>query len=245
MSLMLNADLGEAIDSRLVGGTDEAIMPHIHQASIACGYHAGDHLMIQRTLNLAARYGVMVGAHPGYPDPQGFGRRSMACSRDELVALMHYQISALDGMSRSQNLSLAYVKPHGALYNDMMTDQQIRHAVMLSVAGFYRPIRLVLQATPDAGLHRREAEAMGVMLWFEAFADRRYAGNGLLVPRSEPGAVHDREATLAQVEQIKRHGSVTTLDGGALPVTADTLCIHGDNPESVAVIREIRALLDQ
>ena len=244
MSLMLNADLGETVDSGLVGA-DEAVMPYIHQASIACGYHAGDHLMIQRTLNLAAKYSVMVGAHPGYPDREGFGRRSMTCSNDELVALMHYQISALDGMSRSQNLSLSYVKPHGALYNDMMVDDQLRRAVMLSVAGFYRPIHLVMQATPEAELHRREAEALGVMLWFEAFADRRYDSNGMLVPRSEPGAVHDRQTTLAQVKQLKRYGSVTTEDGDSLFIKADTLCIHGDNPESVAVIREIRALLEQ
>ena len=152
-------------------------------------FRSGDHLIIQRTLNLAAKYSVMVGAHPGYLDREGFGRRSMTCSNDELVALMHYQISALDGMSRSQNLSLSYVKPHGALYNDMMVDDQLRRAVMLSVAGFYRPIHLVLQATPEAELHRREAEALGVTLWFEAFADRRYDSNGMLVPRSEPGAV--------------------------------------------------------
>lgn len=244
MSLMLNADLGEIVDNGLVGA-DEAVMPYVHQASIACGYHAGDHLMIQRTLNLAAKYSVMVGAHPGYPDREGFGRRSMTCSNDELVALMHYQISALDGMSRSQNLSLSYVKPHGALYNDMMVDDQLRRAVMLSVAGFYRPIHLVLQATPEAELHRREAEALGVTLWFEAFADRRYDSNGMLVPRSEPGAVHDRKTTLAQVKQLKRYGSVTTEDGDSLFIKADTLCIHGDNPESVAVIREIRALLEQ
>lgn len=244
MPLMLNADLGEAIDSRLVG-TDEAVMPYIHQASIACGYHAGDHLIIQRTLNLAAKYGVMVGAHPGYPDREGFGRRSMVCSNDELVALMHYQISALDGMSRSQNLSLAYVKPHGALYSDMMVDLHIRRAVMLAVANFYRPIRLVLQATPEAERYSREAEALGVTLWFEAFADRRYDANGLLVPRSESGAVHDRKTTLAQVKQLKRCSSVTTVNGDSLLIKADTLCVHGDNPESVAVIREIRALLDQ
>ena len=133
MPLLLNADLGEG-----AGGidldVDAAVMPHIHQANIACGFHAGDQMSMLKTLQLAGRHGVMIGAHPGYRDLEGFGRRSMAHTPEEIAALLHYQIAALDGMARSMGLTLAYVKPHGALYNDRMKDAQLRRAVMEAVA---------------------------------------------------------------------------------------------------------------
>ncbi len=244
MPLMLNADLGEGIgvDSR---GVDAEVMPHIHQANIACGFHAGDQLIMQNTLKLAGKYGVMIGAHPSYRDLEGFGRRSIPHTPEEIVALLHYQIAALDGMARSQGQSLDYVKPHGALYNDMMADQTVRRAVMEAVASFYYPLRLMIQATPDAEIHRREALEVGIELWLEAFADRGYDDNGLLLPRSMPGAVHDREQTLAQVVQLKEEGSVMTVGGNRLLLTPDSLCVHGDNPESIAVIRQIRELVEQ
>lgn len=239
MPLWLNADLGEGV------GVDEAVMPHIHLANIACGFHAGDQFAMQRTLALAAQHGVTVGAHPGYQDREGFGRRSMPHTAAEIAALLHYQIAALDGMARSRGMTLDYVKPHGALYNDMMADEKVRRAVMDAVASFYRPLRLMLQATPEAELHRREAAQAGIELWFEAFADRGYGDNGLLLPRSVMGAVHGPEQTLAQVAQLKQEGSVTTLGGRKLILAPDTLCVHGDNPDSVAVIRRIRELVEQ
>ena len=239
MSMRLNCDLGESFGSWTMG-MDAAVMPHIDQANIACGFHAGDSLVMQKTLTLAKEHGVMVGAHPGYQDLVGFGRRSMKCSREEIVALVSYQIAALDGMAKGQGLTMEYLKPHGALYNDMMAQTSVRAAIMDAVAAYYRPIVLMLQATADAEVHKQEAEAKGISLWFEAFADRCYDDDGRLLARSKPGAVHNREKMLAQVEQLCSEGSVTTVSGKRLALQADTLCVHGDNMEGVQAIQEIR-----
>ncbi len=241
--MLLNCDLGESYGSWTMG-LDEEVMPHIDQANIACGFHGGDPLTMRRTLALAAQHKVTVGAHPAYPDLVGFGRRPMNLSADEIVANMHYQVAALEGMASTQNLHLSYVKPHGALYNDMMAKQEVRAAIMEAVASYHRPIHLMLQATPDADTHRQEAEAVGIQLLFEAFADRCYDDDGRLLSRSKPGAVHDREKMLSQVKQLCSEGTVTTASGERITLQADTLCVHGDNPEGVEAIREIRALVD-
>lgn len=242
MSIKLNCDLGESYGSWKMG-LDSQAMPHIDQANIACGFHAGDPQWMQKTLALAAEHGVEVGAHPGYPDLVGFGRRSMKCSAAEIQSLMQYQMSALDGLARCQGLEMTYVKPHGALYNDMMADEFVRENVMAAVAGFYRPIRLVLQATPDADTHKKEAQSVGVELAFEAFADRCYDDNGRLLARSKAGAVHTREKMLAQVKQLVEKGTITTINGIELNLQVDTLCVHGDNEEGVRAIEAIKAML--
>ena len=240
--LLLNCDLGESYGSWKMG-RDEDVMPHIDQANIACGFHGGDPLVMQQTLALAKANNVMVGAHPAYPDLVGFGRRSMNCSAAEITALVSYQIAAIDGMAKNQGLELAYVKPHGALYNDMMAKQPVRDAVMQAVAEYHRPLRLTLLATPDSDLHREEADAVGIELWFEAFADRCYDDDGKLLARSKPGAVHTREKMLAQVEQICRSGTVTSVNGNTLKLTPDTLCVHGDNEQGIEAIIDIRNII--
>ena len=242
--LMLNCDLGESYGSWKMG-RDEDVMPHVDQANVACGFHGGDPLVMQKTLALAKQNKVMVGAHPAYPDLVGFGRRSINCSADEISALVTYQVSAIDGMAKCQGLELAYVKPHGALYNDMMAKNGVRAPIMAAIANYHRPIRLMLQATPEAEQHRREAEALGIELWFEAFADRCYDDDGKLLSRAKPGAVHSREKMLAQVEQICRQGTVTTVSGNTLDLKPDTLCVHGDNEEGIAAIIEIRNIIHQ
>lgn len=240
--MLLNCDLGESFGSWTMG-LDEEVMPHIDQANIACGFHGGDPVTMRSTLALAARHGVAVGAHPAYPDLVGFGRRSMNLSAEEILASLHYQVAALDGMARSAGLSLAYVKPHGALYNDMMANSDLRATIMEAVASFHRPLALMLQATPDAGQHSSEAGRHGLELLFEAFADRCYDDDGKLLSRRKPGAVHNRDRMLAQVAQLQAEGSVTTVSGQRLPLQADSLCVHGDNLEGVQAIREIRALV--
>ena len=241
--MQLNCDLGESYGSWTMG-LDDQVMPHIHQANIACGFHGGDPLTMRKTLALAAQHGVSIGAHPAYPDLVGFGRRPMNLSADEIIANLHYQVAALEGMAHSQQLELAYVKPHGALYNDMMAKEEVRVAIMQAIASYHRPLSLMLQATPEASTHRDEAEAFGVDLLFEAFADRCYDDDGKLLSRSKPGAVHDRERMLAQVEQLQRDGTVATVSGQIIPLQADTLCVHGDNLEGVQAIQAIRALVD-
>lgn len=240
--MQLNCDLGESYGSWTMG-LDADVMPHIDQANIACGFHAGDPLTLRRTLELAGQHGVSIGAHPSYPDLVGFGRRSMALDEEELIATLHYQMAALEGMAKCAGLSLAYVKPHGALYNDMMANAAVRAAVMQAVADYHGSLPLVLQATPEAEKHRSEAAQHGIETFFEAFADRCYDDSGKLLSRRLPGAVHSREKMLAQVTQLTNEGTITTISGHTLPLAADTLCVHGDNAEGVQAVREIRALL--
>ncbi len=241
--MLLNCDLGEGYGSWTMG-MDAAVMPHLDQANIACGFHAGDPLTMHRTLALAAEHEVAIGAHPAYPDIVGFGRRSMTLSRAEIIATLHYQIAALDGMAQNLGLALAHVKPHGALYHDMMARSEVRAAIFEALMRYHRPLALIVQSTVHAAAHRAEAAAAGVGLLFETFADRCYADDGSLLPRSQLGAVHDSERMLAQVAQLIRDGSVTTVSGNIIPLPADTLCVHGDNPEAVRSIAAIRALVD-
>ena len=239
--MLLNCDLGESYGSWKMG-LDREVMPYIDQANIACGFHAGDPLTIQNTLALASEHNVSITAHPSYPDLVGFGRRSMKLGRMELYTTIQYQISALDGMASCQNLSVSCVKPHGALYNDMMSDAGIRKTVIEAVAHYYKPLTLVLLSTPDNELHRREADQQNVELMFEAFADRAYTDSGKLVSRKEPNAVHSHLRMLDQVKQLYENGTVTTANK-ILPLSCDTLCVHGDNMTAVEAIQEIRTII--
>lgn len=240
--MKLNCDLGESFGSWQMG-LDSDVMPHIDMANIACGFHAGDADVMARTLQLAKQHGVMVGAHPSYPDLQGFGRRSMALSHSEIVNCLRYQIAALDGMAQSAGVAISYVKPHGALYNDMMAKPAVFAAVLDAVAGYYKPLKLMILATARQQEFADSAKAQGVTLLFEAFADRRYTDEGTLTPRSQSGAVLHGDDMLAQVAQLVKHGTVTTVSGNSLSLTADTLCVHGDNQAAIAQVQQIRALL--
>jgi len=241
--MLLNCDLGESYGSWTMG-LDEDVMPHIDQANIACGFHGGDPLTMRKTLALAAEHGVTIGAHPAYPDLVGFGRRPMSLSADEIIANLHYQVAALEGMAQSQGLTLDYVKPHGALYNDMMAKDEVRAAIMQAIASYHRPFDLMLQVTSDTAKHQAEAATFGISLLFEAFADRCYDDDGKLLSRTKPGAVHNREKMLAQVAQLQSDNTLTTASGKVLELRADTLCVHGDNLEGVQAIQAIRALVN-
>ena len=242
MALRLNCDLGESFGSWTMG-MDAAVMPYIDQANIACGFHASDPVVMRNTLNMAKQHNVTIGAHPSYQDLVGFGRRSMNCSHDEIVALMHYQIAAMEGMAANAGLKLEYVKPHGALYNDMMAKPDVRNAIMVAMSEYHRPLILMLQATPDYKEHKAEADRLGLSLWFEAFADRCYDDDGKLLARSKEGAVHTKEKMLAQVKQLCDQGTITTVGGNTLNLQVDTLCVHGDNEAGVLAIQEIRELI--
>ena len=243
MALRLNCDLGESFGAWTMGLDDE-VMPFIDQANIACGFHAGDPVVMKKTLLSAKRHNVMVGAHPSYPDLAGFGRRSMNLPPVEIIAIVQYQIAALAGMAQNLGLNIHYVKPHGALYNDMMANGHIRSAIMEAIAESHLPLAFMLQATPDAETHREEAKMFGIELIFEAFADRCYDDNGALLSRAKEGAVHNREKMLAQVQQLQAEGCVTTVSGHSLELQADSLCVHGDNMEGVRAIQDIRQLIN-
>ena len=230
--MKLNCDLGEG------AGIEEAVMAFIDQASIACGVHAGDLDLIGQTMVLAQQHGVSIGAHPGYPDREHFGRVSMNLSPEEINILVTQQVEVLAQMG-----AVDYVKPHGALYHDMMAKNEVRRAIFSAMDQGPASLALMIQATPEIESHRAEASQAGMELWPEAFADRRYDNSGHLLPRHMAGAILDRSQMLEQVQQLLTEGSVTTDTGNKLGVTANTLCVHGDNEEGVQGIREIRKLL--
>ncbi|CCQ09259.1 Lactam utilization protein LamB [Pseudoalteromonas luteoviolacea B = ATCC 29581] len=240
--MWLNCDLGESFGAWTMG-LDEHVMPHIDAANIACGFHAGDPDVMANTLVLTKQHNVKIGAHPSYPDKQGFGRRSMKLKPQELIHCLHYQIAALEGMAKVQGLTLDYVKPHGALYNDMMDDVAILKTVMQAVSSYPSPLKLMILATKEQKAHRHLAEQYGLPLYFEAFADRLYTDEGKLVARTKPNAVHDKETMLEQVKSLSQSGYVVTENGKKLYLTADTLCVHGDNSAAVREIQAINALL--
>ena len=241
--LKLNCDLGESYGSWSMG-MDSEVMPYIDQANIACGFHAGDPLIMARTVQLANKHNVEIGAHPSYPDLVGFGRRSMKCSDEEIVAFLHYQIAALDGICSSHGARLSYVKPHGALYNDMMSDTSVRAAVMQAVASYARPLKLMILSTGELADHQAEAKRCGLELMLEGFADRRYTADGKLQNRRITGAVLEEDDSMTQVQQLFQHGHVTTCEGKSLALRVDSLCVHGDSPSAVNSVRAIRALID-
>ncbi|WP_263263929.1 5-oxoprolinase subunit PxpA [Pseudomonas sp. RIT-PI-S] len=240
--ILLNCDIGESYGAWHMG-LDAEVMPLIDCANIACGYHAGDPSTMRRTVALAVSHGVRIGAHPAYPDLVGFGRRSMACSGEEIENLLHYQIGALQAFCAVEGSRVEYVKPHGALYNDMMANPAILTSVLRAVAAHRMP--LVLLATRDNSAELALAAEHGVPLWFESFADRAYEASGHLVSRRLPGAVHEQaDAVVAQALTLARGDALVARDGSALRLHTDTLCVHGDNPASIAAVRQIRQALE-
>ncbi len=237
---LLNCDMGESFGNYSLG-LDSEVMPYVDCANIACGFHASDPHVMRNTVVLAARHGVRIGAHPAYPDLVGFGRRSMACSPEEVEDMVLYQVGALAGICQAEGTTVRYVKPHGALYNDMARDPALLRAVMRAVRSYDASLPLMLMATADPEPSRQLAQEMGVTVWFETFADRAYDANGHLVSRRLPGAVHhDQAVIVGQAVSLARGEPLEAADGTLLHLPCDTLCVHGDNPESVAAVQAIR-----
>ncbi|NMT64453.1 5-oxoprolinase subunit PxpA [Marinobacter orientalis] len=243
--ILLNADMGESFGPWVMG-LDHQVMPHVDLANIACGFHASDPDVMRRTVRMAAEHSVGIGAHPAYPDLIGFGRRSLACSPTEIENLVLYQIGALAAICRAEGIGIRYVKPHGALYNDMAHRPEIFSAVARAMQAYDPEIPLMTLATRDTSAIRELALEHDITLWFEAFADRAYDGDGRLVSRTELGAVHhDPDVIIEQARRIASGHPLTASDGTDLILTVDTLCVHGDNEESVASVRAIRQMLNR
>jgi len=241
--MKLNCDLGESYGAWSMP-LDSTIMAQIDQANIACGYNAGDPLVMKQALALAKAHNVEVGAHPSYPDLQGFGRRSMSIPADELTAMIQYQVSALQGMALLSGTNVTYVKPHGALYNDMMKSIDIMLVVMNSIRAMGEPsLALMIQATSQNEQYQAMAEEVNVPLYFEAFADRRYTDDGLLQSRAIDGAVLSESQALEQAKQLIEEGTVTTATGKSLTITAHSLCVHGDTQGAVDIAKRIKRLI--
>jgi 5-oxoprolinase (ATP-hydrolysing) subunit A len=242
--ILLNCDMGESFGAWTMGD-DTLAMPLVDQANLACGFHAGDPLTMQRTVELAVQHGVRIGAHPAYPDLAGFGRRHVACTPEEVTALVLYQLGALEAFCRAAGTQVAYVKPHGALYNDLVRDDALLAAVLDACALYRKGLPLMVLALADNRRELEFADAADVPLMFEAFADRAYLADGQLAPRRLSEAVHkEPQRILDQGLAIARGEPFADIDGRPLQLCADSLCVHGDNAESLAVLRRLRALLD-
>ncbi|MFC0445084.1 5-oxoprolinase subunit PxpA [Pseudidiomarina halophila] len=243
----LNCDLGEGYGVWRMGD-DAAVMPFIDRANIACGFHAGDYSIMQNTVRLAKQHKVLIGAHPSYPDRHGFGRRAMRFSADELRAILLYQIGALEAVCHAEQVPLSYVKPHGAMYNAMQVDSQLFEVIVRTLSELNRGRAEPLALMTLAKLHR-ETEAnlaarYQVPLLFEAFADRCYEANGELRARTFEGAVLSEETAIVEQALAFAGGrAVQAHDGSELLLAADTLCVHGDNPQALAAVKAIRARL--
>ena len=237
----LNADLGESFGAYTLG-QDVALMAAISSANIACGFHAGDPTVMRETVSLARDNGVAVGAHPGFADLAGFGRREINLSPREVQDLVIYQIGALAGVAAAQGVTLQHVKPHGALYNMAVRNAALAEAVATAVALVDRS--LILFGLPSSQLIEAGKRA-GLQTAAEAFADRAYRGDGSLLPRSEPGAViHDPATVVARAVAMACDRVVTAVDGRQLSLDVDTICVHGDTPDAAHLAVEIRRALE-
>lgn len=241
--MQLNCDLGESYGLYILGN-DDAIMPYLDLANIACGYHGGDAQHIQKAISLAKEHNVKIGAHPSYPDKQGFGRRSMQLSATELFDHLAFQIASLQGLCAFQNTVCAYVKPHGALYHDIINNAEVRDVFFAVIEAAPNLNQVVLPAGPWAKALVHDAEKHHITITFEAFADRAYDTTGKLVSRSQPQAVLALADAITQAQQIITQQTVTCIDGSELPLYADTLCVHSDSDDALAIVAKLAKLCE-
>ncbi|MCX7176730.1 MAG: 5-oxoprolinase subunit PxpA [Proteobacteria bacterium] len=233
----LNADLGESFGAWKMGD-DEALLDVIASANIACGFHAGDPAVMRQTLRMAHARGVSVGAHPSYPDLQGFGRRPMTMAPAELEAAIIYQIGALAGLASAEATAVTHVKPHGALNNSACADIDVARTVCRAIKAVDRQLILLAPALSKLVEAGREA---GLRVVEEVFADRAYLDDGQLVPRSRPDAmIHGATASLAHVRRMLEDQAITSVSGKRLPARVESICVHGDGAEAVAIARQLR-----
>lgn len=236
----LNADVGESFGAWTMGN-DRALMPHITSANIACGFHAGDPGTIEETVRLAMAHGVAIGAHPSLPDLSGFGRRPMAVSPDEVRQLVIYQAGAVRAFAEAAGARLHHVKPHGALYNMAATDAALSKAIVSAVKALGGPLVLYVLA---GSITEKIARDSGLPTACEVFADRRYEPNGTLVSRKDPRAlITDEKESITHVLRMVLQGQCKAVDESLIPIQADTICLHGDQPDAVAFAQKLRTAL--
>jgi UPF0271 protein len=239
----INSDVGESFGNYKLG-MDEEVIPLVSSVNIACGFHAGDPHVMQKTIGLAKKYGVGSGAHPGFPDLLGFGRRNIDATLEEIRDYIAYQIGALQAFATRQGMKLQHVKPHGALYNMAFKNLNIWDAVAEVVSQLDKNLILVAMAGPDREKLESIGSRHGVRIAFEFFADRAYNQDGSLVSRKEQGAViHDREEAADRVLRLVKEGKAVVGAGTTISLAADTICVHGDNPAAIRLIERIREVL--
>ncbi|WP_127795324.1 LamB/YcsF family protein [Agromyces sp. LHK192] len=236
----LNADLGEAVGDVEVAD-DLAMFPLVTSANVACGFHGGDPVVMRRSVRLATAHRVSLGAHPGYRDLDGFGRRELGTPPDVIAAELLVQLGALDALARAAGIGVAYVKAHGALYHRLGVDAEAAAAYVEAVAAFDEGLAVL--GAPGNALEARAAEA-GLRFVREAFVDRAYLPDGGLVPRGRPGAVvTDPEAVAARAVELATTGGIAAVDGDRLDLRPDSLCLHGDTEGAITLAARVRAAL--
>ena len=238
----LNADMGEAFGHYRLGD-DEALLRIVSSANVACGFHGGDPEIMARTFALAKQNGVAVGAHPGFPDLWGFGRRVIPYSTGEIERLVAYQVGAAAGLATYAGHPITYVKPHGALGNLAESDPAVARAVTDAVRAVDVGLVCLVIA---AGAQDRIARERGMRVASEIYADRAYTDEGHMVPRKQPGAViHEPEAAAARVVKMIRAGAIETISGSLIPRVIDSVCLHSDTPEAVTIAERVRESLEE
>lgn len=237
----LNSDIGESFGAYKIG-MDEEIVKHVTSINCACGYHAGDPLIMDKTVKAAVENNVQIGAHPGYPDLMGFGRRKIAVKPEEARAYMLYQVGALSAFAKAHGTKLQHMKLHGAFYNTACNDEKLANAILDAVEEFDKDlILMVLSGSYIA----KEGKKRGLRVAQEVFADRGYNEDGSLVNRSLPGAfVKDPKEAIPRVIKMIKENKVVTADGKEIDIVADSICVHGDNPEALEFVKNIRKGLE-
>ncbi len=239
----LNCDMGESFGAYQLGMDKEAIK-HITSANIACGWHAGDPLVMDRTVKMAKDLGVGIGAHPGYPDLLGFGRRNMKCTLREIKQYVIYQLGALQAFCQVHGTKMVHVKPHGALYLEAVENEAVARAIAESILSFDSNLFFVALAGKKGEVMSHVGEKLGLRVVYEAFPDRAYTSNGTLVSRHEPGAViTDPGKVSLRALDMAKNGMVIARDGSEIKLSVHTLCVHGDTPTSVELVKNIRKVL--
>lgn len=240
ISIDLNCDLGESFGTYQIG-MDEQVIPYITSANIACGFHAGDPSVMARTVAMCKKYGVHVGAHPGYPDLQGFGRRDMSISPEEVKYDVMYQVGALKAFCDAQGVPLCHVKPHGALYNKAGKDYSLALAICQGIQAIDPKLKIMALS---GSCMIQAAEDSSLPYMSEVFADRGYQADGSLVKRGTPGAmIEDEDEALARVLRMAKEGRVTAVTGEDISIRADSVCVHGDGPKALAFVKKIHQAL--
>ncbi len=241
----INCDLGESFGAYRLG-LDAEVMKYISSANIACGWHAGDSMVMNNTVRMANSCGVAVGAHPGYPDLVGFGRRHMECAPEEVESYVTYQVGALNAFCIRHSINMTHVKPHGALYLRAMNDEKVGAAICEAIAGLNPNLSLFVIAGPQGAKLDGIARSFGLNVCREAFPDRGYNPDGSLVSRMRPDAVlSDPPMVSDRALMIAKEGRISAFDGSIVELQAETLCAHGDNQSAVTIVREIRARLEE
>lgn len=240
----LNCDMGESFGAYALG-MDEAVMPLITSANIACGFHGGDPLVMEKTVALAKDNKVNIGAHPGYPDLAGFGRRKMDLSSKELRSAVIYQIGALQAFATAMQTRISHVKPHGSLYLKAVEDPETAEIIARAILDVDPKMAFIALAGKKGEQMENLARTMGLKVIFEAFPDRAYTPEGTLAPRTMAGAViSDPQEVAKRALMMAKEGTVIAIDGTRIKIEAQTLCTHGDNPRAVALVKQIRTTLE-